>query len=94
MNRSRRRTNRKRGNRKRRSNRRHGGDPASVSWDSVRMNAQPSEAIMKWATTASAPTPCAAELRRENVAYGGRRTRRRSRCKKRRHTRCRHKRRN
>lgn len=35
-------------------------------------NLQPSAAVMKWATTAGAATPSAAEMR--NVAHGGART--------------------
>ena len=34
---------------------------------------QPSENVMRWATTAGAATPSAAEMR--NVAHGGRRSR-------------------
>jgi hypothetical protein len=86
MNRSPRRTNRKRSNRKRRSNRRRGGadlSPAPLSWSEVRMNAQPSQRVMHWATTAGAATPSAAEMR--NVAHGGKRSTRRKRS-----TRCKH----
>ena len=86
MNHSRRRTNR------RRSYRRGGAmvplSPAPISYRTVSANPQPSEGVMEWATTAGAPTPSAAEMR--GVAHGGTR----KRCKKRRHTRCRHKRRN
>ena len=39
-------------------------------------NMQPSEAVMKWATTAGADMPSKAEMR--GVAHGGRRSRRRS----------------
>ena len=45
---------------------------------------QPSENVMRWATTAGAATPSAAEMR--NVAHGGRRSRRRRHGRKR-HTR-------
>ena len=67
--------------------------PAPISYRTVSANPQPSEGVMEWATTAGAPTPSAAEMR--GVAHGGRRSRKRStykrHCKKRRHTRCRHK---
>ena len=45
-------------------------------------NLQPSEAVMKWATTAGAETPSAAEMR--NVAHGGARkkTRKHKKSKK------------
>jgi|UniRef100_A0A6C0BG45 hypothetical protein len=46
---------------------------------------QPSEGVMRWATTAGAATPSAAEMR--NVAHGGRRSRRHRRKRTRRHTR-------
>jgi hypothetical protein len=44
---------------------------------------QPSEGVMRWATTAGAATPSEAEMR--NVAAGG--SRRRRRHRRRRHTR-------
>jgi len=84
MNRSPRRTNRKR----RRSNRRRGGadlSPAPLSWSEVRMNAQPSQRVMHWATTAGAATPSAAEMR--NVAHGGKRSTRRKRSTRGKHCR-------
>ena len=106
MNRSRRRTNRKRESKQKRSKRNkrsyrkyRGGEmvalsPAPINYRTVSANPQPSERVMHWATTAGAPTPCAKEM--QGVAHGGRRTRRRRRnkhnCKKRRHTRCKHKR--
>ena len=98
---SRRRTNRKR--RSKRSYRKYRGgemvalSPAPISYRTVSANPQPSERVMHWATTAGAPTPCAKEM--QGVAHGGRRTRRHRRhgrskrnCKKRRHTRCKHRR--
>jgi hypothetical protein len=89
MNHSRRRT-----NRKRRGNRKQGGamvslSPAPISYRTVSENPQPSERVMHWATTAGAPTPCSKDM--QGVASGGRRRRtRRRNCKKRRHTRCKH----
>ena len=102
MNRSRRRTNRKRSKRSYRKHR--GGEmvalsPAPINYRTVSANPQPSERVMHWATTAGAPSLCAKEM--QGVAHGGRRTRRRrhgrskrsrGNCKKRRHTRCKHKR--
>jgi hypothetical protein len=74
---------RKSSNRNRRSRKRGGADlsPAPLSWSEVRMNAQPSQGVMRWATTAGAPMPSAAEMR--NVAHGGkRRTRGRKHSRK------------
>ena len=107
MNRSRRRTNRKRGSKQKRSKRSYrkhrGGEmvalsPAPINYRTVSANPQPSERVMHWATTAGAPMPCAKEM--QGVAHGGRRRRRTrhgrgkrsSNCKKRRHTRCKHRR--
>jgi hypothetical protein len=42
--------------------------------------AQPSKAVMDWATTANAPMPPAAEMR--NVAHGGKRRTRRSKSRR------------
>jgi len=77
----------------RRSRRRGGADlsPAPLSWSEVRMNAQPSHGVMRWATTAGAATPSAAEMR--NVAHGGKRRKRRTRGRKHGHKhsrRCKH----
>ncbi len=102
MNRSRRRTNRKRGSKQKRSKRTYrryrGGEmvalsPAPINYRTVSENPQPSERVMHWATTAGAPPLCGKEM--QGVAHGGRRRRtRRSKrnCKKRRHTRCKHRR--
>ena len=54
--------------------------PAPLTWSDVRMNAQPSQGVMRWATTAGAPMPSAAEMR--NVAHGGKRSKRRTRGRK------------
>jgi len=69
--------------RRRRSSRRNGrnrqsrGGMAPIQAGMSLKAYQPSENVMRWATTAGAATPSAAEMR--NVAHGGRRSRRRRR---------------
>jgi len=78
-------TRRRRSSRRRR-NRQSRGGMASIQEGMLLKAYQPSEGVMRWATTAGAATPSAAEMR--NVAHGGRRSRRRhGRKHARRHTR-------
>jgi hypothetical protein len=73
-------TRRRRSSRRRR-NRQSRGGMAPIQAGMTLKAYQPSENVMRWATTAGAATPSAAEMR--NVAHGGRR----SHCRSRRHDR-------
>ena len=69
-----------------RRNRRSKGGMAPIQAGMTLKAYQPSENVMRWATTAGAATPSAAEMR--NVAHGGSRgSRRRRRRHGRKHTR-------
>jgi hypothetical protein len=67
----------------RRNSRRSRGGMAPIQAGMALKAYQPSEGVMRWATTAGAATPSEAEMR--NVAHGG--SRRRRRHRRRRHTR-------
>jgi hypothetical protein len=78
-------TRRRRSSRRRR-NRQSRGGMAPIQAGMTLKAYQPSENVMRWATTAGAATPSEAEMR--NVAHGGsRRSRRHRRKHTRRHTR-------
>lgn len=69
--------NTRRSQRSRRNSRRSRGGMAPIHAGMTLKAYQPSEGVMRWATTAGAATPSEAEMR--NVAHGGSRRRRRHR---------------
>ena len=76
-------TRRRRNSRRNGRNRQSRGGMAPIQAGMSLKAYQPSEGVMRWATTAGAATPSAAEMR--NVAHGG--SRRRRRHGRKRHTR-------